>query len=362
MIKNLPKKISSKVISEFVIGNQEAVRDELLDKCFCNIAPVRRFLKGDKDYLIGVKGSGKSAVFRQLMRNRISFENQNKLNQIFIPIDQDIDYLSVKYHLQESLESSITDEDVRARFIWEIYILYKIISALFESEITIDKETYDVLKTVEQCFSFESLKPSIIDIITRANRTIGVKLDISNPAMPAPDFYIKAEPSSTAQPESRDHVMPITLNVGDIQSKINALLRRKNSVIFVLIDNLDDFLAREAYDAQRLVIQGLIACFSNYSKHPYIKLKGFFRNEVFHKVDFEKIGGAEKIKPNAVYLEWSASNIRQFIAERFIYNLLYVVKVEKFSVSCGEEDLYSRARRGKYVPTFFWRLYIKFPD
>ena len=73
MINNLPKKISSKVVHEFVIGNQEAIRDELLDKCFCDIAPVRAYLKGNKDYLIGVKGSGKSAIFQELVRKNIEF-------------------------------------------------------------------------------------------------------------------------------------------------------------------------------------------------------------------------------------------------------------------------------------------------
>lgn len=360
MIDNLPKKLSSKVVHDFVIGNQEAIRDELLDKCFCDIAPVRSYLKGNKDFLIGVKGSGKSAIFRQLVSKNIEFKNINKLDQIIIPIDKDVDYLAVKYHLQESLESSITDQDVRARFIWEIYILYKIVNSLLRSSIDIDSETKKALKSVESCFSFGSEKPSIIDIFTKANRTIGVKLDLSNPAMPAPDFYIKAEPSTKITGEGIN-VSSITLNIGDIQSKINSLLRRHKAIIYVLIDNLDDFLAREAYDAQRLVIQGLLACINGYSRHPYLKVKAFLRNEVFHKVDFEKIGGAEKIMPNATYLEWSATDIRRFIAERFIYNLLEVVKIDKFSIAFGEDELYRsrRLRRNKFIPKILWKPYCQ---
>ncbi len=310
------------------------------------------------DYLIGVKGSGKSAIFRQLVRKNIAFENINKLDQILIPIDQDVDYLSVKYHLQESLESSITDQDVRARFIWEIFILYKIVNSLLKSSIDIDAETKQAFKSVESCFSFGQEKPSIIDIFTKANRTIGVKLDLSNPAMPTPDFYIKAEPSAS-NTDQGVNVSSITLNIGDIQSKINSLLRRNKSIIYVLIDNLDDFLAREAYDAQRLVIQGLIACLNGYSRHAYLKVKAFLRNEVFHKVDFEKIGGAEKIMPNAIYLEWSATDIRRFIAERFIYNLLEVVKLEKFSIAFGTDELYKRSRRNKLIPKFLWKHYCQ---
>jgi len=359
MINDLPKKISSTILKDFIMGNQEASRDDLLDKCFCCISPVQRFLKGDKDYLIGVKGAGKSAVFRQLINKNIHFENKSNLKQILVPINQDINYLSVKYHLQESLESSIADEDVRARFIWEIYILYRITSTLLDTSLPIDSETKQALMSIERCFNLESEKPSIIDLITRANRTIGIRLDWSNPAMPAPDLYIKAEPNNIPK-NDEDAVAPIILNIGEIQTIINSFLRRNNAVIYVMIDNLDDFLAREAYDAQRLVVQGLITCITNYSPHPYIKVKAFLRNEVFHKVDFEVIGGAEKIKPNAIYLEWSSSDIRQFIAERFIYNLHEVVKADNFSITFGEADLYGHKKRTKIIPNVIWRLYIKF--
>lgn len=352
MIKNLPNKISSDVLERFTFGNHEAVRDELLEKCFCKIPPVKRFLRGDKDYLLGVKGSGKSAVFRQLLKNNINFENANKLHQILVPIDQDVDYLSVKYHLHESLESSITDEDVRARFIWEIYILYRIITTLFEINIEMDSDTRDSLESVIEHFSFKTKKPSIVDLITQANRTIGCKIDVSQTGIAVPDFYIKAEPNSAA--EKKTDIKEITINLSEIQTKLNSLLRRQNSIVYVLIDNLDDFLAREAYDAQRLVVQGLLACSKDYSRHTYIKVKSFLRNEVFHKVDFEQIGGAEKIKPNAISLEWSPSDIRRFIAERLIYNLFEVIKIESLNISVSEDDLYRRRRKKKWIPKKLW--------
>lgn len=352
MIKNLPKNISSKVIEDFNFGNQEAIRDTLLEKCFCNISPVKQFLKGDKDYLLGVKGSGKSAIFRQLVNNNISFDNENNLRQIIVPIDQDVDYLSVKYHLHESLESVITDDDIRARFIWEIYILYRVITTIFDSDIEIDNETKVILDSVINQFSFKIKKPTIIDLITKADRTIGCKIDVSHTGFPVPDFYIKAEPKPTA--ENAPDIKEVTINMSEIQTKINSLLRRQNSIVYVLIDNLDDFLAREAYDAQRLVIQGLLACSKDYSRHTYIKIKSFLRNEVFHKVDFEQIGGAEKIKPNAIDLKWSPSDIRRFVAERLQYNLFEVLHLKSLNIQITQDDLYKRKKRTKWIPKKIW--------
>ncbi len=356
MIKDLPPYILSKSLERFDIGNQEAIRDDLLSRCYCEIAPVRRFLQGDKDYLLGVKGSGKSAVFRLLLEKKIAFENKSNLNQIIVPIDQDIDYLSVKYHLQKSLGSAIEDDDVRARFIWEIYILYRMVTSLLASNLEIDKDTHKSMNDVASYFSFKNSSPSIIDIITRANRTIGCKIDMNEMGFPTPDFYIKSETNNDGAPPEKD-VNEITINLGDMQSKINSLLRRNSAIIYVLIDNLDDFLAREAYDAQRLVIQGLLACSKDYSRHPYIKVKSFLRTEVFHKVEFEKIGGSEKIKPNAITLEWGESDIRRFIAERMVFNMLEVFKFSKVEISVSDDDLYRRSKRYSWVPKRIWKWF-----
>jgi len=356
MIKGLPKTLSTSILEEFVIGHQEAIRDELLKECFCDIAPVRRFLRGDKDFLLGVKGAGKSAIFKQLITKRIAFQNPKELHQILVPIDQDIDYLGVKSHLSTALESAVVDEDIRMRFVWEIYILYRMIVTLVESSIVIDDEDMAVINPMQEYFSFENKKPSILELITRANRTIGCKLDISHTGFPVPDFYIKSEPNQIVQAPKTD-VRTVFLNLAEIQSKVNSILRRNNAVIYVLIDNLDDFLAREAYDAQRMVIQGLISCVKDYSRHTYIFIKAFLRNEVFHKVDFEKLGGAEKIKPNAVDLIWEDRDIRRFLAERLLYNIHKLLGIDKFSISIEEGDLRKRPFVTRLLPRKLLKLF-----
>lgn len=349
MIEGLPQKFSTSILRDFQIGHQEAVRDEVLEYAFCETGPVRLFLAGDKDFLIGVKGSGKSAIFKQLTERRIHFENKSQLRQVLVPIDQDIDYLSVKAHLSTALESAIVDEDVRMRFIWEIYVLYRLVSTVFEEGFDISDQDREILNPIVEYFSFDSIKPSILDIFTKANRTFGCKLDVSATGFPVPDFYIKSEPPVNTSKVEED-VRIVTLNISEIQTRVNAVLRQSKAVAFVLIDNIDDFLAREEYEAQRLVIQGLLGCIKDYSRHEFIRVKGFIRNEVFHKVDFELLGGAEKIVPNAVTLEWSDSDIRRFLAERFLFNMHNLLGIDRFSISIEEGDLKKRKWITKYLP------------
>lgn len=356
MIDGFPQSISTRILREFHFGHQEANRDDLLDECFCDTAPVRNFLKGNKDFLLGVKGTGKSSVFRQLTSKKIHFENKNNLKQILVPIDQQIAYLTVKEHLLRDFDSVVRDEDIRMRFIWEIYILYRIVSTVKDSGIQISDEDLEVINPIVDYFSFESSKPPILDILTKANRTIGVKLDVSQTGFPTPDFYLKYEPQQHATKKQKD-VRSVTLNLADIQSKTNSILRRSGSIVFVLIDNLDDFLAREAYDAQRLVIQGLLSCAKDYSRHTYIKIKAFLRNEVFNKADFEKLGGSEKIKPNAIDLIWSDHDIRRFMAMRFCYNFNRLLDIETISLPFSEGDLRKQSLFYKHCPRLLRRLF-----
>lgn len=338
MIHGLPKELPTSILSDFDAGNQDAKKDRLLRQCFCDIAPVRRFLRGDKDFLVGVKGSGKSAIFKLLKKGDIEFENKSNLKQIIISVDHTIDYVAARQYVQDAIDSRIKDEDIRFRLVWELYILYRLAHRLLKQNLHIDDETRHLLESITEAFAFGDETPTIVDVISRSDRLIGCKIDDSQSTLPGPDFYVRpragAKDSSAARKENE-----LVLNFEQIRSKINSLLRRNDCVAFVLIDNLDEFLAREEYNAQRCAVQGLLACSNDYSNAPFIKIKLFLRTEVFHKVDFERIGGAEKVKPNAVVLQWEPADIRRFIAVRVLHNFICLAVGDSLRFEIRKDDL-----------------------
>lgn len=77
MISNLPSNVAIEKFQCFDFGSAEASEDELLEECPCVIKPIREFLSGKKDIVIGERGSGKSALFRLLAKEAI-FLTTNK--------------------------------------------------------------------------------------------------------------------------------------------------------------------------------------------------------------------------------------------------------------------------------------------
>ena len=117
MIANLPSSVEAKIVSDFNIGEADALEDDLLWDCYCDIFPIKEYLKGKKDILLGNKGSGKTAVFRLLQEKKINFYNEKSYKQIIVSIDESVEYLSISSKLNEVMKTSIESDDTKYRFL-----------------------------------------------------------------------------------------------------------------------------------------------------------------------------------------------------------------------------------------------------
>lgn len=355
-IKGLPQKISTEGLLEFDFGADTSARDDLIldELCFCEIAPVNIFLEGNKDYLVGVKGSGKSTVFRCLSERKIHFRNDLRLKQHILVIDDDIQYLNARERIYTGIESTIKDEDLRFRFVWEIFVIYRVALFITRKYEDVPKQLSKKLQNVIAIFD-TNREARFIDVLTAVK--FGASFSFSDfSGMPTAEIFV--QPGDTNKSKaSEDSTACPRIDVSDYVEEIHNFLKSREAVVYLLIDNLDEFLSREKYDAQRLVVQGLLACIKNYRPHCRIKVKASLRNEVFHKADFAKMGGAEKIIPNAVYLEWSAADIRSFIGRRFLYNFLKIYNPNsEVTFEYEEEDLYIYSKRPRFIPARVWKL------
>ena len=336
MIKNLPDHIDPSIVQNFSMGSVEAPEDVLLWDCFCPISPVTRFLDGTKDIVLGAKGVGKSAIFTLLIRGQLEFANPSDLRQFLLPIDQQIEYSKLKALSLKYLKSDIEDEDTRYRFLWEMYILYRICVRL-KSEKLIDRtELRQSVDSYIEIFSGKSTKPTFLELLTSTRKTVGVKLDASNPALPTPDVYFTVEPAGGQMDAESDIAH---LDITGLRKGINQCLRRNKAVFYVLIDNVDDFVAREEYQVQKVLLQGLLQTTRDYSSYAHLKIKLFLRTELYNKLNFSQLGGKDKISHRTVVLKWDDSNIRQFLAERFLYILSRQLHIRKFEVESEGRSL-----------------------
>ncbi len=339
MITNLPESIRADIVSDFNIGQAEALEDDLLWECYCDIFPIKEYLKGKKDILLGNKGSGKTAIFRLLKERKISFHNEHNYKQIIVPIDETVEYLSISSKLNEVMKTSIESEDTKFRFLWEAYILYRMATVLQNEQKIKNDELSQRLRLLTDFFSETSSKPTLLQFLSGSKKTAGFKLDYTNPAIPMPDFYISTEPAQN-KISNGPEIDPRTINIDEIKHLLNQCLKINKTAIYVLVDNVDDFMARDGYHVQKQILQGLIACSRSYTRHSLIKVKLFLREELFYKLNFSELGGYDKVSPRTISLVWEHSDIRRFVAERILNNLTRTLELKRhFKFKVNKDNL-----------------------
>lgn len=151
-----------------------------------------------------------------------------------------------------------------------------------------------------------------------------------------PNFYAQSEPSSSVTSEPDNSII---INLDTIKQSVSSYLKKKNAVVYILIDKLDEFVVKEKYETQKELIQALLYCQRSYAKHPSIKLKLFLRSDLFERLDYTGLG-YDKIINKTVKLVWSEEEIREFLSRRIFYNLIKCLSLDSLSFSIDEKKLY----------------------
>lgn len=174
MITNLPQVFPVSKLEHFVFGDVEATTDDLLDNdmCICRIRPVDEFLKGRKSIVIGERGTGKTALFRLVSSNKLSFTNDNSLRQLIIPIDEDLQFTTIKEIITSKIKITSNTDCLKYRFVWEIFLFYRILVCL-EENCKLDDNLQDIVDKFREIFGNLKKKNSLIELLLSQKKTIG---------------------------------------------------------------------------------------------------------------------------------------------------------------------------------------------
>ena len=314
MLLNLPEKMDAAILHKFDLGASDAVKDKLLRECYCNIPPIQTFLQDRHSILVGAKGSGKTAIFTLLKNNHLMFEGHRREKTLIVTIDEPIEYATAAIIIENSLKSKIRDSIVRYQFLWEVYVLYRICLAL--SERTDMKCIRDKIENLCALFAYKQKHPTLLQFLASTKGTVGFKLNMSNPAFPTPDFYISAEPTEKADSPIK---APPTINLENYKSELNNALTKEGLTVYILVDNLDDFVAKDKYTTQKTILQAVVNCCRNYSRFPALRVKVSIRSDLFHRMDFSQLGGYDKVVPDMVDFVWTDADIRDFHCQEIVF-------------------------------------------
>ena len=333
-ISNLPDKFQISNLSSFDFGAPDGKDDPLLEACALTITPIAEFLEENKSIVVGERGTGKTALFRLLSDGKLKFRTTEKYTQIYVAIDEELGYKTLREHVASQVQDSTKSTDTPHRIVWELYLMSRCIESLTRTYS--DNGRFNDLrdrfyKTIGWT---QNQRTGLLDFLMNTKKTIGVKLEGGHLGYIIPNFYTSVEPAKTIAVSDS----PQLLDTPALKSELNAFLKGTKTVVYLLVDKLDEFVSGEDYDTQKEILQALVHCWRDYQSYPHMKLKLFFRRDLYERLDFSAIGH-DKIDPKKVELKWTAEDIRQFMALRIFHNLAPCLKKRNLRFQCAEESL-----------------------
>lgn len=302
-------------LSNFHFGTADAQSDEVLTFCFQKINGVTEFLNGTKSIVLGERGAGKSALFKLISENTIQFNTKRNNSRIdlIVPLNDDLDYISISQAIDTRFIGKSIKPHSKYRFLWELYILDRVIKRLEELKIEKNLEFLELKKDVERALGAANQKIGFFDAIKNSKFTTSTKYDSVTGSI-TPSFSV--EPSANA---SSNGIEISDKEITQISKRLRKFIdKNTNYAVTVLIDKIDDFVVDIEYEEQLKNVQALVECANDY-RFPEIKVKLFLRLDLFNRLNFERIG-YDKIYSQTTTLEWSKEDICQFVARRLIYN------------------------------------------
>lgn len=338
---NLPDRIGLTELRNFTFGHPDAAQDELIKDgmCICTIRPVQEFLQDQKSILIGAKGTGKTAVFELLCEGKLRFSGSDHTRKIILPINEQLDYRTLKERVITDIVPGVQDESLRYRAVWELLILYFVIQRLKALKLpAMPAELEKDIAEFEAAFPIHGAKRKFFEIVFGGKRRIGVKFEASPiSGLPTADLYAQIAADENLPAEANR--TPSLLRLGKLKQSLNNYLSLAKSTIYILIDRIDEFVIKDQYKTQKLALQGLLGCERSYRPYSHLRVKLFLRQDLFRRIDLREFG-ADKVIYDSVTLSWTPEDIRDFLSKRVIHNYLRVFGLNQIGFTLKEENLY----------------------
>ena len=334
-LSNLPSKFSVSILNSFDFGGPDGKDDSLLETCALITDPINEFLEENKSIIVGDRGTGKTAIFRLLSEKKIKFKTSGKYQQIYVAIDEDLGYKTLREHVSTQIQDSTRAGSAQHRIVWELFFLSRCLEAISQKMGTNPKFIALRDRFYKAVGWNSQQKIGLLDVLLHTKKTFGVKLEGGHLGYVIPNFYTSLESKAPSELPLDSSQM---LDLPSIKSDLDRLLAESKIVIYLLVDKIDEFVSGEDYETQRQMLQALIQCWRDYQAYPRVKIKLFLRRDLYERLDFSAIG-RDKIDPKKVELKWSEEDIRKFVAMRILHNIAPHLNNRTIRLECDEANL-----------------------
>jgi len=295
----------SEILNRLNLGSSIAENDENLSRYFVPTAALNDFLNDRYDLIRGAKGSGKSAILKIL--------TQTQYSQL-----ADVQLVIATEHTGEPsfkrafglLNDAEVDES-RLVDAWKAYLINLVLDCLERLPAT--SEGTEAIRLAENASVryrnpslFKKAWWSLLRYLNLKNFEVGwEKIRAEFPDAP-PDFWTK-----------RDEI----IDFPEILRLCVAAFTRQKMRCWILADRLDAaFQDRPALEQK--AIRSLILAYKDFMGHPAVRIKLFFRTDLFEIVSsgpgFREL--THVMDRTSRPITWNSDSLLQMIMERFAFN------------------------------------------
>jgi len=301
----------SQILNDLKLGNSVAESDERLDRYFVNTQTFNALITGQRDIIAGDKGTGKTALYRILIKRYRHLE-ELRATEVVTAFN-----LTGSPIFQQLLHIPQQTEGLYIAF-WKTYFLALVGNWLIDQpkivqQASIKRVQYFLqqtgLKTIDT--SPKGIVSKLIGLFPRTPiKAVEVELGVNEVGMP----------HATPRAEFGDApgVQPLLFFGIDYPAGLKLLeasLRESNLTIWIALDRLDE--AFQGYHNVEIpALRALLRTYLDFNEISNIRLKLFLRKDLFRKVIAGGFVNLTHINDKKIEIVWDDNDLKYLLINR----------------------------------------------
>jgi hypothetical protein len=328
----------AEILNELKLGNSVAESDERLDKYFINTHTYNSLISGRKDIIAGDKGTGKTALYRILVKraNTVDSLRATKVISAFNPTGSPI-FKQLTDVSQQSEGQYIS--------LWKTYFLALVGNWLIDQPRLLRASTRDRLSRLLEKTRLKTIDTSpkgvfsrLVSLFPRAPlKSMELDFSVTESGMPriSPkvDFF-ESTPTESSTFFGVDYDSGLRI--------LESVLSESNLTVWVALDRLDEAFQGFA-NVEIPALRALLRTYLDMQEFRNIKLKLFLRKDLFRKIvatGREGFVNLTHVNDRKIEIVWEDEDLKYLLIARIKDNesLMRHLKFSRLS----DDDMFSK--------------------
>lgn len=304
--------LSQEVLRELDLGNSVAEHDDALERYFVETEAFRRLVRGTVDIVAGDKGTGKTALYRILVRRARALDELRDIEIVtaFNPVGNSV--------FQRLAEGDVLAEGQYAS-IWKAYILSLVgnwVLAIYQDDLSEEmRRLQQLLARLDLLSGDESpnaVFSGVVNLVRRITNPRSAEVAISFGPQGMPVLVPKIEFQDPGPPPSD----PLVISHEEAFDTLTAVLDAENLTIWVVFDRLDE--AFQGFPTAEVpALRALFRTYLDLQAFGRVRLKLFVRRDLFRRVMSGGFVNLTHVNARRFDITWTDEDLYDLLFRRF---------------------------------------------